>query len=66
MATSIALPPEPERLIAKALRSGTFQNPEDVIQRGLELLHHRDASLAENRRCPKEYLFLDIDMLTRA
>jgi len=46
---SITLQPEQERLIAEALRSGAYQNPEEVIQRALELLHDRDAWLAENR-----------------
>ena len=46
---SITLEPEQERLIAEALRSGAYQNPEEVIQRALELLHDRDAWLAENR-----------------
>ncbi len=43
------LQPEHERLIAEALQSGAYQNPEEVIQRALELLRDRDAWLAENR-----------------
>ena len=46
---SITLQPEHERLIAEALRSGAYQRPEEVILRALELLHRRDAWLAENR-----------------
>jgi antitoxin ParD1/3/4 len=46
---SITLQPEHERLIAEALRSGAYQNPEQVILRALELLHDRDAWLAESR-----------------
>ena len=46
---AITLQPEHERLIAEALRSGAYQNPEEVIQQALELLHDRDAWLAENR-----------------
>ena len=45
----ITLPPEDERLIAEALRSGTYQDSGEVIQRALELLRDRDAWLAENR-----------------
>lgn len=45
----ITLQPEHERLIAEALRSGAYQSSEEVIQRALELLHGRDAWLAENR-----------------
>jgi antitoxin ParD1/3/4 len=46
---AITLQPEHERLIAEALRSGAYQNPEEVIQQALELLHDRDTWLAENR-----------------
>ena len=45
----ITLQPEHERLIAEALRSGPYQNPNEVIQRALELLRDRDAWLAESR-----------------
>jgi antitoxin ParD1/3/4 len=45
----ITLQPEHERLIAEALRSGGYQHAEEVIQQALELLHRRDAWLAENR-----------------
>ena len=49
MPTPITLQPEHERLVADALRSGAYQNSDEVIQRALELLHDRDAWLAENR-----------------
>jgi antitoxin ParD1/3/4 len=45
----ITLRPEHERLIAEALRSGAYQSPDEVIKRALELLHDRDAWVAENR-----------------
>lgn len=45
----MTLQPEHERLIAEALRSGSYQNSAEVIQRALELLRDRDAWLAENR-----------------
>ncbi len=45
----ITLGPEHERLIAEALRSGTYQSPDEVIKRALELLRDRDAWLAQNR-----------------
>jgi antitoxin ParD1/3/4 len=45
----IALLPEHERLIGEALRSGAYRNPQEVIQRALELLRDRDAWLAETR-----------------
>lgn len=43
------LGPEHEQLIAEALRSGTYQSPDEVMKRALELLRDRDAWLAENR-----------------
>jgi putative addiction module CopG family antidote len=49
MSMPITLQPEHERLIAEALRSGTYQDSGEVIQRALELLRDRDAWLAENR-----------------
>jgi antitoxin ParD1/3/4 len=45
----ITIQPEHERLIAEALRSGGYRNPDEVIQRALELLRDRDAWLGENR-----------------
>jgi putative addiction module CopG family antidote len=45
----IILQPEHERMVAAALRSGTYQNSDEVIQRALELLNDRDTWLAENR-----------------
>jgi antitoxin ParD1/3/4 len=46
---TIILQPEHDQLIAEALRSGAYQSPEQVIKRALELLHERDAWLAESR-----------------
>ncbi len=46
---TITLRPDHERLIAEALRSGAYQSSEEVIKQALELLHERDAWLAENR-----------------
>ena len=45
----MTLQPEHERLITEALRSGAYQNSDDVIRRALELLHRRDSWLAESR-----------------
>jgi antitoxin ParD1/3/4 len=45
----ITLHPEHERLITEALRSGAYQNSDEVIKRALELLHRWDAWLAESR-----------------
>ena len=46
---TVTLRPDHERLIAEALRSGAYQSSEEVIKQALELLHERDAWLAENR-----------------
>jgi putative addiction module CopG family antidote len=46
---AITLGPEHEQLVAEALRSGVYQSPDEVIKRALELLHERDAWLAESR-----------------
>jgi len=46
---TIVLQPEHDQLIAEALRSGAYQSSEEVIKQALELLHERDAWLAENR-----------------
>ena len=45
----MTLQPEHERLITEALRSGAYNNSDEVIERALELLHRRDAWLSENR-----------------
>jgi antitoxin ParD1/3/4 len=46
---TVILHPEHDWLIAEALRSGAYQSSEEVIKRALELLHERDAWLAESR-----------------
>lgn len=46
---TITLKPEHEQLIAEVLRSGVYHNPEEVIERALELLHEHESWLAENR-----------------
>jgi len=45
----ITLQPEHERLVSEALRSGAYQNSDEVVGRALELLQLRDAWLAESR-----------------
>jgi len=45
----ITLQPEHERLVTEALRSGAYHSSDEVIEQALELLHRRDAWLAENR-----------------
>ena len=36
---TITLPPEHEKLIARAIETGAYESPEEVIGRALELLH---------------------------
>ena len=45
----IVLRPEHEQLVADALRTGAYQNPDQVIGRALELLHAEDEWLHGNK-----------------
>jgi Arc/MetJ-type ribon-helix-helix transcriptional regulator len=46
---TITLRPEHERLITEAMRTGAYQNPDDVIGRALEMLHSEDEWLLEQK-----------------
>lgn len=46
---TISLGPEQEQLIAEAMNTGAYQNPEDVITRALELLHTGDEWLHDHQ-----------------
>jgi antitoxin ParD1/3/4 len=39
---NITLRPEHEELIAQAMQSGAYQDPDEVVARALELLHSED------------------------
>jgi Arc/MetJ-type ribon-helix-helix transcriptional regulator len=39
---TITLRPEHEKLIAQAMQTGAYQNPDEVIGRALEILHSED------------------------
>ncbi len=39
---TITIRPEHEQLIAEAMSTGAYQNPDDVIARALEILHSED------------------------
>lgn len=54
---TITLRPEHELLIAQALRTGAYQNPDEVIARALEMLHFEDERLQE----PKERIHEKIE-----
>jgi len=46
---TITLRPEHEQLIAEALRTGAYQNPEEVIGRALEMLHSEEEWLHDQK-----------------
>jgi antitoxin ParD1/3/4 len=46
---TITIRPEHEQLIAQAIQTGAYQNPDDVIGRALEILRSEDEWLAENK-----------------
>jgi antitoxin ParD1/3/4 len=46
---TITLRPEHEKLIAQAMQSGAYQNPDEVIGRALEMLHSEEEWLQDNR-----------------
>jgi len=47
---SIQLKPEQEHRIAKALRTGAYHSPDEVIDPALEVLHEHDEWLTVNGR----------------
>jgi antitoxin ParD1/3/4 len=46
---TITLRPEHEKLIAQALESGAYQNPDEVIGRALDMLRDEDEWLHEQK-----------------
>jgi len=46
---SIVLRPEHEKAIAQAIQSGAYQNPDQVIERALEVLRSEDEWLIDNK-----------------
>lgn len=46
---TITLGPEYEQLIAEAMRTGAYQNAEEVIGRALEMLHSEDEWLHDQK-----------------
>ena len=46
---TITLRPEHEKLIAQALESGAYQNPDEVIGRALDMLRDKDPWLQEQK-----------------
>jgi putative addiction module CopG family antidote len=46
---TITLRPEHEKLIAQAMQTGNYQNPDEVIARALEMLHSEDEWLHDHK-----------------
>jgi antitoxin ParD1/3/4 len=64
-AMTIQLKPEQESRITQALHSGAYQNPDEVIDRALEILHERDEWLMANRQAFDGKIRRGIDELER-
>jgi len=62
---TIQLKPEQEHRIAEAVRSGAYQNPDEVIDRALEVLHERDEWLLANRQAVDAKIRRGIEELDR-
>jgi antitoxin ParD1/3/4 len=46
---TITLRPEHQQLIAEAMRTGAYRNPDDVINRALQMLHTEDEWLQDHK-----------------
>ena len=46
---TITLRPEHEKLIVQAIQRGSYQNPDEVIGRALEVLHSEDEWLHDHK-----------------
>jgi antitoxin ParD1/3/4 len=62
---TINLKPSQENRVAEALRTGAYQNAEDVIDRALEVLHEQNEWLAANREAINTKIHQGIDELER-
>lgn len=62
---TITLRPEHEEAIARAMQSGAYQSPEDVIERALEVLRSEDEWLAQNKEVIHEKIERGIAQLDR-
>lgn len=62
---TIQLKREQEHRIAEAIRSGAYRNPDDVIDRALEVLHEQDAWLMANRQAIDAKIRRGIEELDR-
>jgi Arc/MetJ-type ribon-helix-helix transcriptional regulator len=62
---NIDLRPEHQQLIAKALDSGEFRSPQEVIEHALELYESQEKWLLENRDAIDEKILRGIEQLDR-
>jgi Arc/MetJ-type ribon-helix-helix transcriptional regulator len=62
---TITLSPEHEETIARAIRSGAYENPGQVIERALEVLRSEDEWLTENKEVIDEKIGRAIAQLDR-
>ncbi len=59
------LSPQQETLVSEALRSGAYQNQNEVIDRALETLHEQDEWLLVNRHAIDAKIHRGIEELER-
>jgi antitoxin ParD1/3/4 len=62
---TITLGPEGEKAIQRAIQSGAYQNPNEVIERALEVLRCEDEWLKENKDAINEKIDRAITQLDR-
>jgi antitoxin ParD1/3/4 len=62
---TIQLNPEQEHRVAEALRSGVYRDPDEVINRALEVLREQDEWLAANRQAIDAKIRRGIEELDR-
>ncbi len=62
---AIQLKPEQEQRVEKALRSGAYGSPEDVIDRALNVLHQQDEWLTANRQAIEARIHAGVEELER-
>ena len=63
---SIILRPEHEEAITQAIQSGAYQNPDQVIERALQVLRSEDQWLIENKDAINEKIDRAMAQLDRA
>jgi antitoxin ParD1/3/4 len=62
---TITLRPEHEQLIAQAIQTGAYQNPEEVIGRALEMLQFEDWRLQDRKGLINEKIERAFDQFER-